>query len=126
MTLIAETLSESEILPEPKKQTELKIISKSKSAIFSRQRDTRFKTGIFPGQVKDIQMLDSPAPNQYNQTNRLQQEKFQLRKSANFLSSTRPGNVFAQLKERDTKIDLAPGQYERSQSMEKAQYGIKT
>ena len=53
MTLIAETLSESEILPEPKKQTELKTISKSKSAIFSRQRDTRFKTGIFPGQVKD-------------------------------------------------------------------------
>jgi hypothetical protein len=75
MTLIAETLFESEILPEPKKQAEVKTISKSKSAIFSRQRDTRFKTGIFPGQVKDTQMLDSPAPNQYNQTNRLQQEK---------------------------------------------------
>jgi hypothetical protein len=49
-----------------------------------------------------------------------------MRKSANFLSSTRPTNVFAQLKERDSRIDLAPGQYEQPKSMEKAQYGIKT
>ena len=56
-------------------------------------------------------MLDGPAPNQYNQTLRHEQEKNQLRKSANFLSSTRNRNVFEQLKERDAKIDLAPGQY---------------
>lgn len=59
-------------------------------------------------------MLDGPAPNQYNQTARFEQEKNQLRKSANFMSSTRNLNVFEQLKERDSKLDIAPGQYERA------------
>jgi hypothetical protein len=47
LSLVAETLTDSEI--SPKKEPTPKPMVKSKSAIFSRQRETRFKAGIFPG-----------------------------------------------------------------------------
>ena len=98
--------SQPAILEQIGKKSLIKI--KSQSAIFSKQSEVRFIDGVFPGQTVDLKLLDSPAPNEYNQI--VHKNEF-MKRSANFLSTYRRTNVFEQLKERDRKINLAPGQY---------------
>jgi hypothetical protein len=40
---------------------------KSQSSIFSKFGQKRFENGMVPGQNKDMEILHSPAPNQYTQ-----------------------------------------------------------
>jgi len=89
LSLVADTLADTE----PKSRKRRSKIKKSKSAIFSRQREVRFRPNVFPGQTIDKQLADAPGPNSYRHNSQFIPLK-QSKSSANFMATSRKRDVF--------------------------------